>query len=88
MGRLVILVGLGLGFFPLASGWALDPPPAGAVRIATYNIAMYRDEAGQLAAELAGGKSQQAAKVAEVLQRVRPDVVLLNEFDYEELGAA
>lgn len=88
MGRLVILVGFGLSFLPAMSGWALDPPPEGAVRIATYNIAMYRDEAGQLAAELAGGKSQQAAKVAEVLQRVRPDVVLLNEFDYEESGAA
>jgi endonuclease/exonuclease/phosphatase family metal-dependent hydrolase len=88
MGRLVILAGFGLGFLPALSGWALDPPPAGAVRIATYNIAMYRDEAGQLFRELASGKSVQAAKVAEVLQRVRPDVVLLNEFDYEESGAA
>jgi endonuclease/exonuclease/phosphatase family metal-dependent hydrolase len=88
MGRLVILVGLGLGLMPPVSGWALDPPPAGAVRIATYNIAMYRDEAGKLFQELSGGKSEQAAKVAEVLQRVRPDVVLLNEFDFEESGAA
>ncbi len=88
MGRLAILVGFGLGLLPVVGGWALDPPPEGAIRIATYNIAMYRDQAGQLAAELAGGESPQAAMVAEVLQRVRPDTVLLNEIDYEESGAA
>ena len=67
---------------PLA---AADPaPPAeGVIRVATYNVAMYRDEAGQLRKELESGDSEQAEKIAEVLQRVRPHVVLLNEFDYE-----
>lgn len=64
---------------------AADPPPAaeGVVRVATYNVAMYRNRAGQLGAELRTGDSEQARKIAEVLQRVRPDIVLLNEIDYD-----
>lgn len=64
---------------------AAEPPrPASkTIRVATYNVAMYRDRAGQLAEEFETGNSKQAKQIAEVLQRVRPDVVLLNEFDYE-----
>ncbi len=60
-----------------------DETPPLRLRVATYNVSMYRDAAGELAEELRRGDSAQAAKIAEVLQRVRPDVVLLNEFDYE-----
>lgn len=55
----------------------------GVLRVATYNVSMYRDAAGQLYDELKTGNSQQAKQIAEVIQRVRPDVLLLNEFDYE-----
>ncbi len=58
------------------------PPAEDAIRIASYNVAMYRGRSGQLAAELRSGHSQQAKRIAEVLQRVRPDVVLLCEVDY------
>ncbi|MEN1679194.1 MAG: endonuclease/exonuclease/phosphatase family protein [Planctomycetota bacterium] len=77
---------LGAALLLAATTAAADPPPAqpGALRVATYNVAMYRDRAGQLYDELKTGQSQQAKRIAEVLRRVRPDVVLLNEFDFEE----
>lgn len=59
-----------------------------AFRVATFNTSLSRDEAGQLVEALEGGDDPQARKVAEILQRVRPDVVLLNEFDYDERGKA
>ncbi|WP_197526914.1 endonuclease/exonuclease/phosphatase family protein [Pirellulimonas nuda] len=51
------------------------------LRVATYNVSMYRDGPFQLASELFQEGSAQATRIAEVLQRVRPDIVLLNEFD-------
>ncbi|WCE03125.1 endonuclease/exonuclease/phosphatase family protein [Pseudoxanthomonas sp. JBR18] len=51
-------------------------------RVATYNTSLYSDQAGGLIAELQGD-SAHARKVAAVLQDVRPDLVLLNEFDYD-----
>ena len=57
-------------------------PASGVVRVATYNVSMYRDRAGELLEELEAGRSRQARHIAEVLQRVRPHVVLLNEFDF------
>ena len=58
------------------------------IRFATYNVSLYRKQAGQLAEDLAGGKNQQAHKLATIIQHVRPDVILLNEFDYDADGAA
>ncbi|WP_427926147.1 endonuclease/exonuclease/phosphatase family protein [Xanthomonas campestris] len=52
------------------------------MRIATYNTSLYSDEAGGLVRELQGD-SAHARKIAAVLQRVRPDLVLLNEFDFD-----
>src|SRR5918992_919131 len=54
------------------------------VRFATYNASLNRAAAGQLVADLSTPNNTQARNIAEVLQRVRPDVVLLNEFDYVE----
>ena len=58
-------------------------PDRTALRIATFNIAMGRQEPGALAAALASGSDPRLLQVAEILQRVRPDIVLLNEFDYD-----
>lgn len=52
------------------------------VRFATFNVSMSRDKAGQLGEELDAGTHEAIHKVAAILRRVRPDVVLLNEFDY------
>jgi len=61
---------------------------AGVLRVATFNCSLNRDAAGQLERELGTDGNLQARKVARVLRRVRPDIVLLNEFDFGESAAA
>lgn len=80
-----LLWGLGLAGFEGGAAWATDPPPPDpdTLRVATYNVAMYRDQAGRLAEELATGEDRRAKAIAEVIQRVRPDVLLLCEIDYD-----
>ncbi len=56
---------------------------AATVRFATFNVAMNRPAQGELMGDLASGDDAQIAAVAEIIQRVNPDVILLNEFDYE-----
>lgn len=56
------------------------------VRVATFNTSLNRPQAGQLREELLRGDCLQAQQIAEVLQRVRPDIVLLNEVDYDSTG--
>ena len=74
------------------------------VRFATFNVSLNRTAEGELVANLAqpydgsdpfapGASNEtlrrwQAANVAEVIQIQRPDVLLLNEFDYDAAGAA
>jgi endonuclease/exonuclease/phosphatase family metal-dependent hydrolase len=53
------------------------------LRIATFNIAMGLQEEGQLGQSLANEQDSRLQQVAEILQRVRPDIVVLNEFDYD-----
>ncbi len=53
------------------------------LRIATFNIAMGLQEDGQLGQDLANGQDSRLQYVAEILQRVRPDIIVLNEFDYD-----
>lgn len=70
--------------------WSLasfNLPAADSIRICTYNASLHRDTAGRLAKDLRAG-SQQARHIAEVLQRLAPDVLLVNEFDYDETGEA
>lgn len=58
------------------------------VRVATFNCSLNRPAAGRLIADLRKGDAQ-ARAVAEILQIVRPDILLLNEFDYDaELAGA
>ena len=57
-----------------------------AVRFATFNISFNRKNLGVLRKELESGESPKAEKIAEIIQRVRPDVLLLNEFDYDKKG--
>lgn len=69
----------------LAVGCASKPT---VVRVATFNASLNRETAGQLVRDLSTPDNQQAKNVAEVIQRVRPDVLLINEFDWEENGSA
>jgi len=63
------------------------PTTTAQLRLATYNTSLYSDDAGGLIAELEGD-SAHARKIAAVLQRVRPDLVLLNEFDFDDAHRA
>ncbi len=58
------------------------------IRFATFNISLFREEAGKLIKDLETVENVQAHAVAEIIQRVRPDVLLINEFDYDEVGQA
>jgi endonuclease/exonuclease/phosphatase family metal-dependent hydrolase len=62
--------------------WAESMGMTPNLRVATYNTSLYDDAEGGLITRLETGDAG-AVKVAAVLQRVRPDVVLLNEFDYD-----
>ncbi|WP_300015760.1 endonuclease/exonuclease/phosphatase family protein [Pseudonocardia sp.] len=76
-----VLVGLALSVLPAAP--AVAGPPAAELRIATFNASLNRAAAGELAADLSAPGDPQAAAVAEVIQQVRPHVLLINEFDYD-----
>lgn len=54
------------------------------VRFMTYNASLNRNNAGQLIADLSTPGNAQAKAVAEVIQRLDPDVLLVNEFDYDD----
>ncbi|WMT86669.1 endonuclease/exonuclease/phosphatase family protein [Pelagibacterium sp. 26DY04] len=73
------------GAAPLA---AQEAPEQGSIRIATFNASLNRGAEGQLVADLGDPEATQPARVAEIIQRVNPDVILINEFDYVEDGEA
>ena len=58
------------------------------VRFATFNASLNRRKAGDLIADLKSGRSSKISQVAEVIQRVRPQVILLNEVDHDVDGEA
>jgi hypothetical protein len=57
-----------------------------AVRFATFNASLNRFSEGQLISHLSAPGNAQADAVAEIIQRVRPDVLLINEFDFDDEG--
>ena len=58
------------------------------IRVVTFNASLNRTTQDGLPADLSTTTNVQAQKVAEILQRVRPDVVLLNEFDVDPTSNA
>jgi hypothetical protein len=54
-----------------------------ATRFATFNASLNRNNAGQALAELSVPGNAQGNTIAEIIQRIRPEVLLINEFDYE-----
>ncbi len=81
--RVVIAV---FGLITLAGCMAREETPPDAVRFATYNVYLNRPAQGVLANDLKTPGNAQARKVAEIIQRAAPDVLLLNEFDYDDAG--
>jgi Endonuclease/Exonuclease/phosphatase family len=79
----------------LATASAAAAPPQGDVRFATFNASLNRPEAApganSLTTQLASPNvndqyRNQAKNVAEVIQRIDPDVLLMNEFDPFQSG--
>jgi hypothetical protein len=58
------------------------------LRFATFNASLNRFNEGDLVAELSVPGSAQPDAVAEIIQRTQPDVLLINEFDYDAGGIA
>lgn len=77
-----------MAFACLAAAAAADQPARNGLRIATFNVAMGLANPGELSAALASGSDARLLQLAEILQRVRPDIVLLNEFDYDPASDA
>lgn len=57
-------------------------------RVAQYNASLNRNFDGQLVADLSASDNAQAQAVAEIIQRVDADIILINEFDYDSSGTA
>ncbi len=64
----------------------VDVRAAVSIRFATYNASLNRSGAGELVRDLSTPDNAQARRIAEVIQRVRPDVLLINEFDFDTAG--
>jgi hypothetical protein len=79
LGSLVLAATL----LPVSAGAAQSPP----VRFATFNASLNRNTAGQALADLSSPGNAQASAVAEIIQRARPEVLLINEFDFYEDNA-
>jgi len=80
---LLAALAAGTALVAAATSTAQAPTAEGAVRVATFNASLNRSAAGQLAADLADPANAQARAVAEIIQRANPDVILINEFDYD-----
>jgi predicted extracellular nuclease len=58
------------------------------IRFASYNASLFRETEGQLIEDLSTPDNTQAQTVAEIIQRSHPDVILVNEFDFDADGTA
>ena len=55
--------------------------PEGSLRIATFNVSLYRDEEGQLVEDMMRGDDPQIQAIADIILKVDPDILVLNEID-------
>ncbi|MBB4657650.1 endonuclease/exonuclease/phosphatase family protein [Parvularcula dongshanensis] len=62
--------------------------PDGVLRVATYNVSLYRDGPGELVEDLEGEDDPQLRAVSAVVATVSPDILVLNEVDWDEGGEA
>ena len=62
--------------------------PPNKYRFATFNTALSRQHAGELISDLFTQNNTQARAIAEIIQRTKPHVLVLQEFDYDLQGTA
>jgi hypothetical protein len=70
--------------FALVAAIAAEAAVAGnaTVRFSTFNASLNRNFEGQLVTDLSTPNNAQARTIAEIVQRTRPQVLLINEFDF------
>lgn len=77
-----LAVALAVALVPtVAAANSENAPPD--MTFATFNASLNRSSAGALAAELSFPGSAQPDVIATIIQRTRPDVLLINEFDFD-----
>jgi Endonuclease/Exonuclease/phosphatase family len=86
MARCASVTAAALGLFASSTIAASDQ--ALEVRFATFNASLNRSFAGEPISDLATPDHEQARAAAEIIQRVNPDVLLINELDFDAGGAA
>jgi hypothetical protein len=79
-GILAVLLLAAVGLTPAAA--------ADLVRIATFNASLNRPTEGELQRDLATDDNAQARAVADVIMAVKPDILLLQEFDFDADGVS
>jgi 3-phytase len=79
IGRVLVAVAVGTMALVTAPAFAVGDRD---LRFATFNASVNRNVDGQLLQELSNGDDPQLRNVAEIIQRARPDVLLINEFDF------
>jgi endonuclease/exonuclease/phosphatase family metal-dependent hydrolase len=74
-------------FLLLTSPWATPVAKEQSIRFASFNVSLHFGHRGELAEKLDGGQWPAARKLAAIIQKTAPDVLLLNEFDGDDNGA-
>ncbi len=75
---LLALLSLLFGLVPVGVAGAKPDP----IRFATFNASLNRSNEGDLVNDLSTPDNAQAKVIAEIIQLTRPEVLLINEFDY------
>jgi len=83
---LAAAIGLIAVALPVAANSENGNSNAPTVRFATFNASLNRFDAGDLITELSIAGSAQPNAVAEIIQRTHPEVLLINEFVYDDQG--
>lgn len=58
------------------------------LRVASFNVSLYRSDAGALIDDLASAEGPQLETLRNIIGMVDPDILVLNEFDYDAGGVA
>jgi endonuclease/exonuclease/phosphatase family metal-dependent hydrolase len=92
--KVVAIVLFAALIFPLPSAVSAAQEKTGTtIRVATFNTSLYRKTPNGLVQDLQRGTltknpNTQIATIAKIIRLVQPDIILLNEFDYDPEGVA
>jgi Endonuclease/Exonuclease/phosphatase family len=82
----ILAVGVGTLHAPARAAGDDHRKDRESVRFATFNASLHRNSAGAFKAAVSTTTDPQIKAVAEIIQRAAPDVLLVNEFDFDESG--